>query len=470
MHNPIKLKNISLFFPQRECFSGFSTQINPCDRIAIIGKNGTGKSSLLKIIQGKLKPNEGTISTPDDTVFGSVPQVITLHDNLSGGQKFNQALTEALAQQPNILCLDEPTNHLDAHNRRSLMRLLKQYQGTLIMVTHDPELIRICNQIWHINNTHINIFYGNYDDYINQQQRDQLAQQKKLEGLKKELKKGRTAIEKERKRAAQSKKSNKYERDKSLRGKMRDTGSQTAGKKSGKLLQKNQNIVDSLQDLYIPKTINPTFNLDATTLRSNKLIVDIKDGSCGYPKKTVLSDISVQLGPTERIIIKGKNGSGKSTLIKAIAQQPNAIRRRYWHTPKASEIGYLDQHNNNLNMQSTALEVIQNAAPHMSSPEIRKHLNDFLFQTNEQVNAQVGALSGGEKTRLSLAQIAAQNPTLLILDEVTNSLDLETREHVIQVVEAYPGAMIIISHDEDFLNRINYDNVYEIKDGKLHLR
>lgn len=467
MHYPIHLKHISLFFPQRTCFADFSAKINPGDRIAIIGRNGMGKSSLLKIIQGKLTPSEGDVKIPENLVFGSVPQVVTQYDDLSGGQRFNKALTQALAQQPDVLCLDEPTNHLDAKNRRSLMRLIAHYNGTFVVVTHDPSLTRLCNQIWHIEHETISIVHGNYDDYLNEHKTKMHAQQKKLEQLKKEKSKNQKAIELEKKRAAQSKKSNRSENDTNLRRKMQETGSKTTGKKNRNINKLNQNITQALQELHISKTINPKFNLDSADLSSNKSIIDIKNGTCGYAHKPIVSNIHLQLNPTERIVICGDNGSGKSTLIKAIIQHPDIVRSDTWHTPKPADIGYLDQHNNNLNMQHTVIQTIQEIAPHLTSPAIRKHLNDFLFQTNEQVHAQVKALSGGEKTRLSLAQIAAQNPKLLILDEVTNCLDLETREHVIQVVQNYPGAMIIISHDEDFLNRIDYDEMYTVADGNL---
>jgi ATPase subunit of ABC transporter with duplicated ATPase domains len=132
-----------------------------------------------------------------------------------------------------------------------------------------------------------------------------------------------------------------------------------------------------------------------------------------------------------------------------------------------SDIGYLDQHYGTLSPKKSVLETIADLVPTWSHAEIRRHLNDFLFRKNAEVNALVATLSGGEKVRLTLAQIAAKTPQLLILDEITNNLDLETREHVIQVLKEYPGSMIVISHDEDFLHAIDIQSWYEVKNGTV---
>ena len=165
----------------------------------------------------------------------------------------------------------------------------------------------------------------------------------------------------------------------------------------------------------------------------------------------------------EKIVIKGENASGKSTLIKAILQDPNVRISGTWHIPKIQDIGYLDQHYKTLIHDKTVLESIEEVVSGWSEQDICRHLNDFLFRHKTEVNALVSSLSGGEKARLSLAKIAACTPKLLILDEITNNIDLETKEHIIQVLNEYSGAMIVISHDEGFLKKINLTTVYEIK-------
>ena len=161
--------------------------------------------------------------------------------------------------------------------------------------------------------------------------------------------------------------------------------------------------------------------------------------------------------------ITGDNGSGKSTLIKAILGDESVHKTGDWYVIKRENIGYLDQHYGTLNPHKTAFETIAALVPHLPHTEIRRHLNDFLFRKNEEVNALVSTLSGGEKARLSLAQIAAKTPKLLILDEITNNLDLETKEHVVQVLREFPGAMIVIFHEADFLKEIGISEVVDVK-------
>jgi ATPase subunit of ABC transporter with duplicated ATPase domains len=155
-HKPIILKHLSLIFPHKVCFEHFSVEIPYGTRIAVIGRNGSGKTSLLRMIKEIVGEDAGY-----------VPQIVEDFDTLSGGQRFNEALTRVLSKDPDILLLDEPTNHLDTSNRNSLMRMLKSYPGTLIIVSHDVELLRNTIETpWHIDNGKIHLFSGNYDDYL----------------------------------------------------------------------------------------------------------------------------------------------------------------------------------------------------------------------------------------------------------------------------------------------------------------
>ena len=153
MHKLIQFKNVSFTLPHKICFKDFDATL-PCGhRIVITGRNGSGKSTLLNLLRGVIGPTHGEIKVPEDVIIGHVPQVIEEFDSLSGGQRFNRALTQALSNDPNVLLLDEPTNHLDYGNRKSLMRMLNSYSGTLVIASHDLQLLRNCiDIIWHIDN------------------------------------------------------------------------------------------------------------------------------------------------------------------------------------------------------------------------------------------------------------------------------------------------------------------------------
>ncbi len=469
MHKPILLKNVSLSFPHKVCFKGFTSQISYGDRIAIIGRNGSGKSTLLSLLQGLIEPNEGRISVPEDVVFGYVPQLIKQFDSLSGGQRFNEALTQALALYPNILLLDEPTNHLDQSNRRSLIRMLSNYQGTLIVVTHDVEVLRACvDTLWHIDNGKVTIFSGNYDDYAYERALRNEALVEKISCLKKQQKKVHVAATFEQERAEQSQRANAHENDRILKGAMKEKGSRTAGKNRSKVAVIKDQIDSELGNLFVPEVIMPTFSLSADD--TTKVVVTVREGACGYDGEDfLLNDISFSIGAQERVALLGDNGSGKSTFVKALLQDSAVVTSGSWAVPGKEAIGYLDQQYGTLEPNKTVLETMQDEVPTLHYTEIRRHLNDFLFRKNEEVTAYVHMLSGGEKARFSLAQIAAKTPKLLILDEITNNLDLETREHVILVLMQYPGSLIVISHDENFLKAINITSFYIIKNQSIEL-
>jgi ATPase subunit of ABC transporter with duplicated ATPase domains len=240
------------------------------------------------------------------------------------------------------------------------------------------------------------------------------------------------------------------------------------GKKLKNIDETKNDLSNKLADLRLPEIIVPKFSIEGSDA-ARGMVVQISGASVGYfENQPILSGIILSLGSGERLAITGDNGSGKSTLIKAILGDESVCKTGEWHVIKREDIGYLDQHYSTLHPDKTVLETIADLVPSWSHTEIRRHLNDFLFRKNEEVNALVSTLSGGEKARLSLAQIAAKTPKLLILDEITNNLDLETKDHVIQVLKAFPGAMIIISHEADFLEEIGVSEVVDV--GKFNVR
>ena len=466
-HKPIRIDNLSFELPHRDCFSGFSTQIQYGEKIGIIGRNGSGKSSLLKIIMGELDSSGGEISNLDGINIGYVPQTITNFEDMSGGERFNRALSEALADNPDILILDEPTNHLDQQTRYSLMRMLDNYDGTLIVATHDTNFLNQCiKKLWHIDNGRVSVFSGNYEDYIRERGILRDVQERKLEILRKERKKLKEAKIRELQKSAKGSKSKPRDNERLNFNAKKSRGQATSDAKVSAIVQKMDEVRSTMSDNRLPEELNPSFIIENDRTALSKSILNISSGMYGYADP-VISSISLSLSGQDKISISGNNGSGKTTLLKAIMGNEEVWTDGDWLLPNRNDIGYVDQHYSTLSPDKTVEEIIYDQNPSLSHAEIRKHLNSFLFRKNEEVFEKVERLSGGEKARLSLAQIAAKPPKLLILDEITNNVDIETKQYIVQVLRQYPGAMIVISHEPDFLKQLPLTGKYVIERGRF---
>jgi ATPase subunit of ABC transporter with duplicated ATPase domains len=394
-----------------------------------------------------------------DIAIASVPQIIDEFVTLSGGQRFNRALSSALGQKPEALLLDEPTNHLDLYNRRSLVRMLEAYRGTLIVATHDRELLRRCvHIIWHINNGQITVFRGNYDDYVSRidLERQSITQQLDSLGIRKKAMHQDLMREQERiakSRASGEKKVATRRWMKSVGDSKKTRAEGAQGSKLRNIDSERQRLSEQLSEIRVPEVIVPKFQVSHRDM-GDRTIVSIRDGSISYGNKIVLQSINLSVSGRERLAILGANGSGKTTLARAICGDESVLRSGDWDTPQRSDIGYLDQHYENLNVDKTVVETIAEVNSSWSHADIRCHLNDFLFRKNEEVNSAIRNLSGGERALLSLAKIAAQPPKLLVLDEITNNIDMETQDHLVEILREYLGAMVVISHNEEFLSKI----------------
>ncbi len=472
MHKPIQFRDFTLSFPHKTCISNFNGQILFGSRIAIIGRNGAGKSALLKCLLGQIDIQDNMISIPDDLRLGYLPQVIETSESLSGGERLNSALTKTLLNDPNLLLLDEPTNHLDSANRRSLMNRLHRYTGTLVIVSHDVEVLReSVDTFWHIENEQIHVFQGRYDDYVQAYQQQRTAIEHEISSLNRQKKDIHTARMKEQQRAAKSRSyGEKKVANKAWSTMIGNLKKMKAEKSQGK----KQRVIDESMDqllarraeLFVPEIITPIFGLYPRI--TSQSVVTIRDGCIGYDAQlAVLNDIHLTIGANERVALLGNNASGKSTLLKALLQTPEVTTTGSWILPKPSDIGYLDQHYQTLNGFKTVFDAISAAMPKTHYHDIRKHLNEFLFRKNEEVDADISTLSGGEKASLCLCCIAVKPPALLILDEMTNNLDLETKEHVIQILTHYEGAMIVVSHESQVISQLHLNTHYLIEEGTV---
>lgn len=472
MHKPIRIDSIGVFFPQKVCFDKFSATVNFGDRIGIIGKNGVGKSLLLKILAKEIEAYDGLIDMPKNTVISYVPQIIDNNDGLSGAERFNQCLSQALALSPDILLLDEPTNHLDQKNRTSLLRMLKKFKSTLIIVSHDSAVLKeLIDTIWHVERGVITIFKGNYEEYLCENRLKKELMEKKVHLFNLEKKNLHASLMKEQERASKSKAKGK----KSIEQKKWPTvisnakankAAQTAGKKKNEIFNKREEIQEQLSAIYIPKQIKPKFFLN--NKKTEGFVVCVKNGKIFYHDGPVIfENLNFNIGAQEQVGIFADNASGKTSLIKAIMSHNKVIKEGFFSVPKHGEIAFVDQHYGNLSSNLTVFESLKDVVNDWDYEKLRQHLNDFLFSKNEEINNKVQNLSGGEKARLSLALAAAKVPKLLILDEITNNLDLETKGHVADVLRDYPGSMLLISHEKNFLMGLKLKTMYTIDNKNL---
>ncbi|MDW9178605.1 ATP-binding cassette domain-containing protein [Legionella pneumophila] len=470
-HKPIQFKNLSLNFTHRTCFQDFSGEIHFGDRIALIGRNGSGKSTLLKMLCGDYL-SSGEVNIPQDVRFGYLPQLIEDYPDLSGGQRLNQVLTNILSEGPNVLLLDEPTNHLDGRNRRSLIRMLRNYPGTLIIASHDTALINaVTDTLWHVDSGQVTVFRGTYFDYQHMLEHKKSSIEHELAKLGQQKKESHLALMREQERnkrsRVQGEKKIAQRKWPTIRSHTKLGNAMTTGnKRLSQINHKKQHLLEELSSLSFPEVIKPKFKLNGQ--EHHKSLISIQDASIAYESGgLILDDIQFYLHGCERVALYGDNASGKSTFVKAILGDSKITRTGEWTIPNPNAIGYLDQHYQHLSFEETVLDLMRSKMPEASHAEIRSHLNDFLFRKNEEVELKVNNLSGGEKARLSLALIAASPPRLLILDEVTNNVDLETRTHIIEVLREFPGGMLVISHDKDFLESIQIETNYQIHQGTL---
>ncbi|WP_133130359.1 ATP-binding cassette domain-containing protein [Legionella yabuuchiae] len=461
------IHQLSLIYPEKNCFEQFDARIYSHQRIAVIGDNGCGKTSLLRMIAGLSPILDGDIRFSQEIRIGYVPQIPEGFDGLSGSERFQKALSEALSCHPELLILDEPTNHLDTDNRKQLLQFLQYYPGTLLVSSHDSQLLSMVPDcLWSIKTGEIEQFDGQYEDFLREKEIKYAKLSQQLACLEKDKRAVHHQLMKEQKRARSSKEMGK----KSIENRKWPTivshakmhrASQASGRKRKQISDMRDDVIEQMSALDRPEITEPKFHLPSGFI-SHKSLVMIKDGVIGYAEKMLTHQINFQLFGQNRLAITGSNGSGKSTLIKAIMNHKDVVREGDWLIPAQQDIGYLDQHYNQLSANETVLSSLEEIRPDWTHQQIRSHLNDFLFKSNSVVNQLVDSLSGGEKARLSLARIAACPPKLLILDEMTNNLDATTRNHVIQCLQQYPGPMIVISHDEDFLRKINIKEFYHL--------
>lgn len=472
--NIINIEHISKIYGEKTIFDDASFGIQQGDKIGIIGINGTGKSTLLKMIAGEEKPEEGQIVRQNGLKIAYIPQDpffpedadirsyalengngeswqvesnllelgITDFDqkisHLSGGQKRRIVLAKTLAEDFDALLLDEPTNHLDEEMINWLEEYLRGYRGTILMVTHDRYFLdRVTNRILEISRGKMYGYDADYSGFL-------------------ELKAAREEMELASERKRQS--ILRMELEWAKRGCRARTTKQRAR------LER----LETLKNAQAPQA-DQRVELDSVETRMGKKTIELHHVSKSFGEKKILEDYSYTVLKNQRLGIIGPNGCGKSTVMKMLAGQEEPDQGRI-ETGETIRIGYFAQEEHHMDDSQRVIDYVKDIAEYITTRDGRISasalLERFLFTPDMQY-APIGKLSGGEKRRLYLLGVLAENANVLLIDEPGNNLDIPTLTILEDYLNSFVGIVIAVSHDRYFLDNIA-DRILEL-DGKGHV-
>ena len=474
----INVEHISKLYGDKMILEDLSCSVDEGDKIGIIGINGTGKSTLLRIIAGEEEADEGKIIFSNGMTIGWMGQnpefdeessilkyvcegkkieddygyesdakamltVLELENfdekikNLSGGQKKRAALCKVLLQKPDILILDEPTNHLDNKMSDWLENYLKSFRGVLLMVTHDRYFLdKVTNHIWEVEGGKVYYYDANYSGYL----------ERKAEREEREL-----ASERKRQSILRSE----------VKWVMR--GARARSTKQKARLER----FEQLKAMDSPKTAKQV-EMGSVGTRLGKKTIELYDISKAYGDKVLFKHFSYIFKRFERIGFVGHNGCGKSTLMKILAdlEQADSGAIEWGETIK---IGYFAQECEVMDERERVIDYIKDAAEYVRTSEglvsASKMLERFLFSSDMQYTP-IAKISGGERRRLYLLKVLMQSPNVLILDEPTNDLDIATLRVLEDFLDEFAGIVITVSHDRYFLDR-TVDRIAAFENGNI---
>lgn len=474
----INVEHISKLYGDKMILEDLSCSVDEGDKIGIIGINGTGKSTLLRIIAGEEEADEGKIIFSNGMTIGWMGQnpefdeessilkyvcegkkieddygyesdakamltVLELENfdekikNLSGGQKKRAALCKVLLQKPDILILDEPTNHLDNKMSDWLENYLKSFRGVLLMVTHDRYFLdKVTNHIWEVEGGKVYYYDENYSGYL----------ERKAEREEREL-----ASERKRQSILRSE----------VKWVMRGARARSTRQKAR--LER----FEQLKAMDSPKTAKQV-EMGSVGTRLGKKTIELYDISKAYGDKVLFKHFSYIFKRFERIGFVGHNGCGKSTLMKILAdlEQADSGVIEWGETIK---IGYFAQECEVMDERERVIDYIKDAAEYVRTSEglvsASKMLERFLFSSDMQYTP-IAKISGGERRRLYLLKVLMQSPNVLILDEPTNDLDIATLRVLEDFLDEFAGIVITVSHDRYFLDR-TVDRIAAFENGNI---
>jgi ATPase subunit of ABC transporter with duplicated ATPase domains len=525
LHPSIVLNDVHFRWPDGSpALSGISGSFGP-GRTGLVGTNGSGKSTLLRLMAGTLAPTAGTISTGGEV--GYLPQTLTLRGGstlmellgiqdkvsalraieagdvavehfdvlgddwdietradeelqaiglagvglersvgeLSGGEAMLAAISGLRIRRTPITLLDEPTNNLDRDARAVLGGMLADWPGSLLVVSHDLALLELMDETAELYDGGLTVFGGPYSEwraYLDGQQAAAVQATRAAEQLvKKEKRQKQEAEAKLASRARTGQKSYDNKKGSKILMNQRASDAQvSAGKMRSGMDTKVQAAKEALDaaSARVREDERISLNLPDPEVPRSRRIAELRGTNRSY----------VVQGP-ERVAIIGPNGAGKTTLLERLAGGLACEEGEAGGTLLTDRAGYLRQRLDGLREEATTLENVQDAAPDVPAGEIRNQLARFLLR-GDSVNRPVHTLSGGERFRVSLARLLFADPPaqVLILDEPTNNLDIRSVDQLVESLQAYGGAVIVVSHDDAFLQRLELDLILSMgRDGSL---
>ncbi len=471
--NVVNIEKLTKAYTDHLLFEEASFFVQEHEKVGIVGINGTGKSTLLKMVAGQEEPDEGNVIKANHVVISYLPQdpqfadeksvrenVLAQTENetealtiltrlsitdleqkvgeMSGGQRKKLALAIALSKPADLLLLDEPTNHLDYGMIEWLQKYLNGYQGTIIMVTHDRYFLdEVCDRIVEIDQSHIYSYDCNYSGFL------------------------------ERKAARyDSMRSSEQKRQNILRCELAwiRRGARARSTKQKAHIQR----YEALRDMEAPK-VQESLQMGSIATRMGRTTVELDRIQLSYDNRTIINDFSYIFLKQDRVGFVGNNGCGKTTLMKIIAGllTPDSGNVTVGQTV---QMGYFGQEIQWMNPSERVIDYIRETGEYIPTVDGKisasSMLERFLF-TPEQQYSPIEKLSGGEKRRLALLNVLMGNPNFLILDEPTNDLDTETLAILEDYLENFPGIIVTVSHDRHFLDRVVH-RIFAFERGEIH--
>lgn len=436
-------------------------KIGKRDRIGLVGRNGSGKTSLLEIIAGKLVPEEGDISQHAHVEL--LPQLKRTNTTKSGGEITQEYIQQALNSNAALLLVDEPTTNLDTNHIEWVEKRLQEWQGALVIVSHDRAFLdALCSTIWEINEGQLTEYKGNYSDYVEQKEVEHKQAQLAFEKYEKEKKQLEEAIRKKEEQAQRATKKPKNLSSSEARLKGAKPYFANKQKKLRKTVSAFETRLESLEQVNKPREEVP-IQMDLPNVESSKNQVILRvEGVSGMVGERILwNTIDFYMRGGDKLAVIGANGSGKTTLIKKILNRESDIT-----ISPSIKIGYFAQNLNILNNEKTILENVGSSS-NQSETLIRTVLARMHF-FDEDVHKPVNVLSGGERVKVALSKVFLSDVNMLVLDEPTNYLDVESLEALETLLKTYEGSILFVSHDRQLVENIA-TRILEIHDKKISL-